>query len=651
MKVNEALNIIIVEDSPDDAVLLADALSSAGFAPQWKRVETKADFSACLNPDVDLIFSDFSLPQFSLSRALALLNESKLEIPFIIVSGTIGEVRAVEALKAGATDYVSKDQIDRIGLVTRRALREAKEIRVRKALEQELVQREQRLRQLAENINEVFWMADLDTGKMLYVNPAYERIWGRSIAKLYESPRDWIEAVHPDDWPRVSEALAIKQKTGDYNEIYRIQRSDGSIRWIHDRAVPIRDESGRIYRIVGTAEDITEQQQLEAQLRQAQKMEAIGTLAGGIAHDFNNILSAIMGYTDLATNAVKEDMPHVEEYLKEVCRAASRARDLIKQILAFSRQQEHKLQPIQPRHVVAEALKLLRVGTPSTIEFDTNLKRDTPMISADATQIHQIVINLGTNASHAIGDKPGIISTTTERFVIDANSSKANPRLKPGVYARLSIRDTGHGMTHNVQVRIFEPFFTTKPAGEGTGLGLSVVHGILQAHGGVIEVSSETGKGTLFQLYFPALPEAQINCSPSPENSPRGRGERIMIVDDEAALLAVTQKVLEKSGYAVTAVSNSEAAIEIISSRPNDFALVLTDLTMPGMTGLELARKIWEIRPKIPIMLMTGYSGSISLEAAREMGFCDLLFKPLTYAAITAAIYQALQRNICAVND
>lgn len=638
----ESLNILMVEDSADDATLLVEALKDAGFDPRWKRVETRTDFRESLQSNIDLIFSDFSLPQFSVEKALEMLRDSQLEIPFIIVSGTIGEVRAVESLKAGATDYVLKNQIERIGPVARRALREAKEIRERKALEQELIQREQRLRQLAENIHEVFWMVDLNSGKMLYVNPAYERIWGRSIGKLYETPTDWIEAIHPDDLPRVSLALKMKQAKGGYDETYRIKRSDGSIRWIHDRAFPIRDEHGQIYRIVGTAQDVTEQRHLEAQLRQAQKLEAIGTLAGGIAHDFNNILSAIMGYADLAAVEVKQEMPHVADYMKSVCKAATRARDLIKQILTFSRQQEQQLLPMQPRHVVAEALKLLRAGMPSTIAFETSLSRDTPMILADATQIHQIVMNLGTNAAHAMGDSPGTLSTTMERFVVDANLAKAHPRLKPGIYAKLSIRDTGHGISQEIQQRIFEPFFTTKPSGEGTGLGLSVVHGIMQTHEGLIELSSEPGKGTLFELYFPALEDAESRPEIKPEEAPRGHGERLLVVDDEEPLLAVIKKALERSGYGVTTASSPEEAIRLLKANPSEFALALTDLTMPNMPGVALAKELWKLRPDIRIALMTGYSGSMTLAAAKEMGFVDLLFKPLTSADLKTAIHRAL---------
>jgi PAS domain S-box-containing protein len=636
------LRVLIVEDSADDAALLAYELDAAGFNADWKRVETRAEFQAALAEKPDLIFSDFSLPQFSVEMGLQLLRESGLDIPFIIVSGSIGEERAVQSLKAGATDYLLKDRLGRLAPAVRRALDEHHEREQRKQAEKAQKETEMRLRELAENIQEVFWMTNADKSQMLYVSPAYERIWGRPVASLYQSPGSWAEAIWPDDRARVLGAALTKQTSGEYDEVYRIQRPDGAIRWIRDRAYPIKDESGVLYRVVGTAQDITEQHQLESQLRQAQKLEAIGTLAGGIAHDFNNILGAIVGYSELARSE-SESLPHVAEYLKEVCVASMRARDLIRQILTFSRQQEHERAPIQLRHVVAEALKLLRAGTPATIQFEIALDRNTPPVLADATQIHQIVMNLGANAAHAMRDRTGVFRANLGRAVVDENALKAHPESKPGVYALLEISDQGHGMDRETMQRIFEPFFTTKPPGEGTGLGLSVVHGIMQSHEGWIDVCSEPGKGTTFHLYFPALPSLEPVEIHSPSELPRGHGELILIVDDEEALLTVCKKIFEKIGYTVVVCSDPASAIKEFSARPADFSLVITDLTMPGMTGIDLAGALWKIRPAMPIILTTGYGGSVTAEGAKGLGLRELVFKPLTIDAAAHAVQRVLR--------
>lgn len=637
----DPLEILIVEDSSDDAELLLEELREAGFDPRWRRVQTSNEFSAALRPDLDLIFSDFTLPQFTIEKGLQLLHESALDIPFIIISGSIGEERAVESLKAGATDYLLKDRLSRLGPAVRRALDEHRERVTRKKAEASQREIEQRFGQLAENIREVFWMTDAAITKVFYISPAYEAIWGRSCQSLYDNPRDWLNAIYPDDRDRIENGLS-RQVSGQYKEVFRILRPDGAVRWIRVRVYPMSDETGVITKLVGTAEDITEQRHLEAQLRQAQKLEAIGTLAGGIAHDFNNILGAIIGYADLARSEC-QSLPHVAEYLDHVCKAAGRAKELVKQILMFSRQQEQQRVPVQIRHVVAEALKLLRAGTPSTITFETSLARETPPVLADATQIHQIVMNLGANAAHAMQGQPGVLETTLERVVIEEQPDESAGKLKPGVYAKLSIRDTGHGMNQSVLQRIFDPFFTTKPPGEGTGLGLAVVHGIMQTHEGHVEVTSEPGKGTAFELYFPALPEGRLESVAPAEEAPHGEGQRILVVEDEEALLQVTMRVLEKLGYSVVGANNPLNALEAFQEKPGTFSLVITDLTMPGMSGFELASALHKLRPELPIIVMTGHSGTITPDDAQAVGIRELLFKPLTIQCAAEAVQRALQ--------
>jgi len=430
-----------------------------------------------------------------------------------------------------------------------------------------------------------------------------------------------------------------------FDETYRILRPDGAVRWIHDHAVMLRDPAGNIFRIVGVAEDITKEQKLEQQFRQAQKMEAIGTLAGGIAHDFNNILAAMCGYTELAKLKLA-DNPAVRDYLEAVMHAGQRATALVRQILTFSRQQEQaERKSVNIGAVVEETLKLLRSTIPSTIEFIFTHDPDVAPVLADSSQIHQIMMNLGTNAWHAMRDQPGRLEVNLVNFVVDKNMAEMHPRLRLGPYVRLSISDTGCGMDQATQERIFEPFFTTKPLGEGTGLGLSVVHGIMESSDGLITVYSTPGAGTVFHLYFPAYREAAALAPAADGEAPRGEGRRILYVDDELPLAVLGQKTLEQLGYQVVISTKVAEALEWVRAEPGRFDLVITDQTMPGMTGTDFAAQLLKIRADLPIILTTGYSPYLTVARVQALGMRDLLLKPHTLHTLGHAVHRALQEK------
>jgi PAS domain S-box-containing protein len=499
-------------------------------------------------------------------------------------------------------------------------------------------------RQVVENIREVFWMADMETNRILYVSPSYEAVWGRARESLYAGPGNWMESVFPEDRERILEAVATKQTRGDYDETYRITRPDGAVRWIRDRAFPIRNQAAGGRRVVGTAEDITEYRSLEDQLRQGQKLEAVGTLAGGIAHDFNNILAAVNGYTELALMNLR-DNPKVREFLRSVLQASSRATNLVRQILTFSRQQQQERRVIQLQPVVVECFNLLRASIPSTIEFDLSLATDAPTVLADATQVHQILMNLGTNAWHAMSDRPGRVNVKLERWVVDAQQAAAQSRLRTGVYARVSVSDTGCGMDQATLRRIFEPFFTTKPPGEGTGLGLAVVHGIMDSHDGAVTVDSQPGEGTVFHLYFPAHAGEAVVPAAEADSVPRGHGERILFVDDEELLVRLGQSSLAALGYEVEVATRPATALAMLRADPQRFAVVVTDHTMPGMTGLSLAIELLQIRPGLPIIMTTGYSASLTPERIKAAGIRQLLLKPTTLHSLGSAVHAALSEH------
>ncbi len=482
---------------------------------------------------------------------------------------------------------------------------------------------------------------DVTTGRFVQINQRFCEIVGRSRQEM--EPLTFAAITHPQDV--AGDAEAMRQLCAgtirEFTREKRYLRKDGSAVWVNLTVSAMWALGEAPDHGIAVAQDITRRKRLEEQLRQAQKMDAMGTLAGGIAHDFNNILASINGYTELA-RMVLQGNPVVRDYLGCVLQASSRATDLVRQILAFSRQEQVERRPIQLQSVVAETLKLLRALIPSTIEFEISLAPDAPTVLADATQIHQVLMNLGTNACHAMKDRPGRLQVKLERCVVDETHAVSEARLQPGVYARVSVSDTGCGMDPATVARIFDPFFTTKAPGEGTGLGLAVVHGIMGSHDGAVTVYSHLGEGTVFHAYFPAEASEPVAAMIEAEAIPRGHGERILLVDDEEPLVRLGQKTLTMLGYDVEVATQSTAAVAMVRADPQRFALVLTDQTMPGMTGLILADELRKIRPELPVLLMSGYSLSLTRERVEAAGIRKLLLKPISLHALGNAVHTAL---------
>jgi PAS domain S-box-containing protein len=416
---------------------------------------------------------------------------------------------------------------------------------------------------------------------------------------------------------------------------------DGHVTWASSTKVALRDTDGLVTGLVGISRDVTERRKLEEQFRHSQKMESIGTLAGGIAHDFNNILAAMNGYTELTLLKFK-DNAELSGHLAVVAQAGKRATNLVRQILTFSRREQSQRLPIRLRPVVEECIELLRATIPSTIQFDVSLSGNTPTVLADTNQIHQILMNLGTNAWHAMRDRPGRLQIKLDKFVIDEAYAATQSRLRPGVYTRVSVSDTGCGMDQATQRRIFEPFFTTKAPGEGTGLGLSVVYGIMESHDGAITVYSQPGEGTVFHLYFPARAGETTPLIDEESAIPHGHGERLLFVDDEEILARLGRETLSHLGYAVEIATQPALALALVRADPLHFALVITDQTMPGMTGLELATELKQIRPGLPIILMSGYSRLLTPKRIKKAGVHQLLLKPASIHTLGTAVHASL---------
>ena len=405
---------------------------------------------------------------------------------------------------------------------------------------------------------------------------------------------------------------------------------------------PMQDADGKIIGGIESVRDITAQKKLEEQLRQAQKMEAIGTLAGGIAHDFNNILTPILGYSELALTKITPDNP-LASNLRQITMAALRAKDLIQQILAFSRQAPQERTPMQPHLVIKEALKLLRASLPTTIEIQEQIAANCGAILADPTQLHQIIMNLCTNAYHAMRESGGILGVRLFQTEIGKGEHKSgNSELAPGRYIQLEVSDTGCGMGRETLERIFEPYFTTKGKKEGTGLGLSVVHGIIKNYQGQITVDSEPGKGSCFHVFLPLIPEAPP-LSDSMLTAPLLTGsERLLVVDDEEAITTLLETILTHLGYHLTVINNSQVALALIDQNPKDFDLLITDMTMPLLTGFELAQKALAIRADLPIILCTGFSDLIDKEQAQALGIRAYLMKPLSVHDLSQTVRKVL---------
>jgi two-component system cell cycle sensor histidine kinase/response regulator CckA len=543
-------------------------------------------------------------------------------------------------------DFSLRPLFDPDGRVTE-LVASAVDITERKQTEATLLDSEKRFRQVVENIREVFWMFDRDTKQVVYVSPGYEQVWGRPCAELYKTPRAWTEAIHPEDRERVLAAVSVKQAGGRYNEEYRIIWPDGSVRWILDRGFPVTGENATSHRIVGIAEDITERKQAEERFLRAQRVETIGALTGGIAHDLNNILAPIMMSAPLLRQGLTPE--EMEQLLNTIETCAQRGANLVRKLLTYGRGTAARQQSVHPKQLIEEMAKLIRVTFPKNIELSFQVPADLWLVSTDATQLDQVLLNLCVNARDAMPDG-GRLALGAENARLDEQHAGLVTDAKPGPYVKIQLTDTGHGIPREITDKIFDPFFTTKETGKGTGLGLATVLGIVKSHGGFVDVRSVVNQGSTFTIYLPAKP-GNDNDAPGPATTqtPAGHGELILLADDELPILNVTRQILERNGYRVLVADDGVGAINLYTQHIGEVKAIVTDLDMPFMDGVALARAAKKLTPDLPILACTGICSTEQLcrkiASLRELGVQAFLHKPSTSSNMLNALHDELRRR------
>ena len=648
--------ILIVDDERPNRQLLEVMLKPEGFQLLTAASGEEALAIVAREPP-DLVLLDIMMPGMDGYQVAGTIKGSPAtkSIPIIMVTALDDRDARILGLSAGAEDFLTKP-VDRVELCVRvRNLLRLKAYadyydKYSQMLEAEvgsrmadLVESEARFRQLAETIREVFFLIDPHLTEILYVSPAYQDVFGRSCKSLYADARSWVEPVHPDDRERVLGEMMPRDTLVPFNVEFRVIWSGGSQRVIRARGFPVYNDAREAYRFAGIAEDITERRTLEAQVRQATKMDAIGQLASGVAHDFNNLLTVILGFAELVTADATLASQHVRD-LGEIVKAAQRATGLTKQLLAFSRQQVLNTAPLDVNVLITDMTGMLGRLIGAHIEVALVLAPDLPLVLADRGQLEQVVMNLMVNARDAM---PGGGSVTIETADVELeNSSFHEETIMHGPYVMIAITDTGTGMSKETQQHLFEPFFTTKETGKGTGLGLSTTYGIVKQSKGYIWVYSEVGRGTTFKVYLPRsnrdvpLPAGSAVVTAAVKMA----SETVLLVEDEAGVRRFSKRILENAGYRVLEAANGDAAEKLFGEHADSIDLVVTDVIMPGCGGPELLSRLHAQAPALKALYMSGYTEkSAAHKAGINRGF-PFVQKPFTAAEFTQRVREALER-------
>jgi PAS domain S-box-containing protein len=637
------LQIIHLEDNIFSASLIQALLADEGFVGDIMRVETEEDFCILLERGgFDVVLAELTFPAFSGMTALTLTRERYPHLPFIFVTGTVGEEVAIECLKSGATDYVLKGRLSRLALALRRALQETEDHEKRLCAEVSQWESKKLFRNAFENSVNGMCLTE-PNGRFLTVNDSLCEMLGYTTREL--TCMTFLDLTHPDD-AAPSRRLAGEMLTGGIsvgNLGKRFLHKDGRVVWTMMSSFLQRDEDGSPLYFVTQIQNITEQKNLENQLRHAQKMEALGTLAGGIAHDFNNFLTVIVGYGNLLTKKLpKDNLLH--HYLLKILTAADQAASLTKGLLAYSRKGPVNLHPVDLNDIIRKVDRLLTriIGEDiSLIVLPTDSKLS---LLADEGQIEQILMNLASNARDAMQGR-GNLLIEVNRTSIDAGFIAIHGYGREGDYALISVSDNGTGMDEAVQARIFEPFYTTKEVGKGTGLGLAIVYGIVKQHNGFVNMYSEPGKGTTFRIYLPLTdrtPDSQHRCEELPV---RGNGETILLIEDSKEIRTVFRTMLKEYGYRVIDAADGEIGVEKYKSHQAEIDLLLLDIIMPRKNGRETFNAIRFLNPDVEALFMSGYAADVISHKGIDTEGLELLTKPFSPFLLLRKIRDMLDRQ------
>jgi signal transduction histidine kinase/CheY-like chemotaxis protein len=650
---NKPLRILLVEDNPGDADLIQEMLP-AGEDSEFSvhcvaRLEDAV--SHLREKEIDLALLDLDLPDSNGIETVRIARKAAPGLPIVVLTGNQDERVGIAAVQGGAQDFLIKGQTQRNQLT--RVIRYAVQ---RHCAEEQVRESERFLRSALDALSAHIAIIDA-SGRVLTTNNAWKEFAAKFCqhAMRCDEDTDYFAAQETYPYENGKDAghaatfaqgirAVLDAETDLFEMEYPLSCGQSGKFWFHARITPFPGGGER--RVVVAHENITERRRaiedkmrMAAQLRHTYKMEAIGTLAGGIAHDFNNILSSVIGFTELCLLDVNKGSL-LESNMVEVYRAGMRARDLVRQILTFARKDENIVQPTQAGIIAKEATKLIRSIIPASIDIRLKVESDA-LVMADPTQIHQIFMNLFTNAAQAMETEGGKLTIHIGQTRLDRYLDSMHTNFIPGQYLMITISDTGTGIDPEKLDKIFDPYFTTKGRGEGTGLGLSVVHGIVQACNGEISVDSEPGQGTSFTIYLPVYAQKTTTETESPSRLPLGT-ERILFIDDERAIANMSRQRLSLLGYRVTVANSSLEALDRLASGPEDFDLIITDMTMPQMSGDRLAVEAKKLCPQIPIILCTGYSKRISPEKAAAIGIDAFVMKPVAVNEMAVTIRRIL---------
>ncbi|MEI6206807.1 MAG: response regulator [Desulfuromonadales bacterium] len=633
------LRILHIEDSPMDAEIIRERLIDTDFSMQIDWASNEQEFTSFLQSGrYDIILADYQLPGFNAPAALRLAQSFCSDVPFICVSGAVGEEKAVELLKQGATDYIQKDKLDKLPLAMQRALDEVGERAARKQAEEALRASEERHRTILQTAMDGFWIVDMQ-GRLLEVNETYCRMSGYTAQELLSMRISDLEAAEgaTDTAARVQKIIA----RGEDRFESRHRRKDGSL---FDVEVSVQYRMFEGGQMVVFLQDISAHRKLEEQLRQSQKMEAIGQLAGGVAHDFNNILTVIMGYCNLLNMKTKFDGSE-KVALEHINSAAEKAAQLTRGLLAFSRKQVMDPKPVNINDTVQQVQKFLVRIIGEDIRLRAIYNDATLTVMADAGQIEQVLMNLAANARDAMPEG-GELTIETGLQHVDESFVSSYGWGKQGNYALVSVSDNGCGMDEETRKRIFEPFFTTKEVGRGTGLGMAIVHGIVSQHNGFVYVYSELGKGTVFKIFFPLIEnESMAEMDKLEVKPPEGGTETILVVEDDPSVRTVIENILVNAGYHIISAEDGEQAVEKFSENRAGIKLVLMDMVMPKKSGLEAYREIKNLQADIRMLFTSGYTADFIKSRGELDKDSELIMKPVKPFDLLRKVREMLDRK------